>query len=363
MEGLIVKYFDNNMKDRYDYKIQILKDESFSIVFQPKSQDNWRAFKEDCEYVWFVKNYKCEFDDKFHTVIACKSDSIFKTFEKIFGKRIPNKKKYIKTLTITFICCLLISFGASFLLKVYGTSIPDFETTIYLGLNILMILYLMCFFVITYIFLNNQSKKDWFYLILNSTAIDILFVLFIQHFGSTSIYQANNLSDTIINIISVIIATLIISLFLIAGSYLIRKMIMEENNNRSIYFYLRNKILSDGIDELKRYTSVNKVNISDLIFSDDATNDIVGHIGMNSERLNSSMLSPFLLILFFLILYYYFITVLMPLTVASRVILVGFIIFRVSSTTYNGVKKDKLTLIYAIYHLKEILAGKNVIEE
>lgn len=352
--------FSQIIKDKYEYKVQNLKDDRISVVFQPKTDDEWVEIKKDCEIILFMQNYQFDFDDKFHIVQAIEADSIFSIFKKLFGPAILQKKKYRKTLLIAFLICLLVSTGSAFLLKIFGSYISDYETAIILGLEILAILFVFCFSIISLIFLNSQARKSWIFLILNSTVIDMLFIILIQNLNSSIVIVDGNLSNTIINILIVVLTTLCISAVFIFGSYAIRKNVIKREKELSHYFYLRNKILASDIDGLKKYSFSKGINISDLILSNDATNDIVGHLNMKLDIHFDSPWTPLLSVLFSIFFMNYFFGVLAPLTIASRIIMICFIFFRLASTTYNSIKKDKLILIFAIHHLEEILAGTKI---
>lgn len=350
----LVEYFKRNVEGKYDYRIQSHNDNSISVVFQPKNEDEWKEIKIDCEILWYIKNFKIEIDEKFHIIHATQSDSLFDTFVKLFGPRIPNKKKYIKTLLISLFVCMLFSAGGAVLLKLLGSFTMEIQTTVFIGLGILAIVFFLCFVVISLIFLNKESRKSWLNLMVNSTLFDIIFIVLIQHLNSPIIFQDTNLANAIVNVLLVILYAIFLSLLLVYGSYIIRKNIIKENENRTHYFYLRNKTLANHLDELKDYSSKNKIDLSNLILSNDATNDIVGHLNLKADEDNSNMISPLLFIFISLFLCYYFFGILAPLTIASRIVLLCFILFRIATATYNGVKKDKLVIVFASYHLEKI---------
>jgi hypothetical protein len=352
-----IELFEKYLDGKYKYKLDQTKDDAINIYFQVDKSTEWDEVIKDCQFFWYRYNYICHFDEDFHNVKVIKSNTIFKTVVEINGPLISDKKRYIKTLLILLLSCAILSLLGGYFLNIYSTWGLDLESTIMLSLNILIVLFAAAASISTLLFLNKRVRWSLVMMVLNSSLLDIIFIVLIQHFNTPILYQESNIANTIINFLVLLISTLLVSILLAVSSHQIRKFFQSENNNIYKYFYFRNMTLDTKKVELVSYIKSNKLNMSEIILSSDATSDFIGHLDLKLNFTNEGFTAPLFNIFLVFVLIFYFGSILAPLSIWSRVFLIVFILFRTTLITINGVKKDKLILINAIYHLEKILNG------
>jgi hypothetical protein len=126
--------------------------------------------------------------------------------------------------------------------------------------------------------------------------------------------------------------------------------------NIHLYNLLKNKLYTVEENVILNYISENSINITELILFD-GMNDIFEHYIPKEFHEFSKEKNVNILILFLVtfVITAYVSLILSNLTLLSKIILMFFIIIRTSFSTISGIKKDKLVLINAIYHIEKIL--------
>ncbi len=346
--------FRNEIKDKFKYKLTLLEDKTIEVTFKVKSVDEWNEIKGVCEYFWHSYEHNCYFNEDYYSVIVDEAKSNLTNL--IREQRIPNKKRYIKILSIFMAIALLISIVLTLVIILQSSMQFDVETDIMLGISVFLIFGGITYLIITFIFLNNDYRKNLFNMIIGSTFMDILLIISVHHFSIGKIFINDSFADSAINIMLLILYTFMVSLLLSLVSYNVRVYILKHKDELKNYNRLKNKGYNVRKDSIKKYCEEADIKLTDVFLSKDGTNDFFGNLGVSINLLTlEEFVKPLYMIFFTLFVFAYYWTVISYLSIFMQIVMVVYILLKTTLSTITGINKDKLILVNATFHMEKLV--------
>jgi hypothetical protein len=350
--------FKKEIDQKFKYKINNLEDKTIEVNFKTKSLEEWNEIKEVCNYYWNSYEHICNFNEDFHSVIIDEAKSNLTNL--ISEPKIPDKRKYLKYLAIFMSLGLIGSIVLAAVVIHLSTELFDFQNKIMIAVIIFLIIGLIIYIPITYIFLEKLYRKNLLNMIIGSSFIDILLIIAIQHFSISKIFVRDTFSNTVLNIMLIILYTLSLAVFLSLASYSVRVSVLKQDEKLKFYNRLKNVGYSIDKDKIYEFCDHNKIRLTDVFLSKDGTNDFFGLLGIQVNPF--AVDEYFKVILMFFITFFtfgYYWTVLSELNLVTQIILVLFITLKTVFSIITGINKDKLILINATFFMEHLIKHGN----
>jgi len=347
--------FKKEIDSKFNYKLNILEDKTIEVIFKTESLEEWNKIKEICNYYWNSYEHICTFNEDFNSVIIDEAKSNLTNL--ISEPKIPDKRKYLKYLTIFMSLGLVVSIVLAAVVIHLSTEVFDVQNKIIIAAMIFLIIGLIIYIPITYIFLEKLYRKNLVNMIIGSSFIDILLIISIQHFSISKIFVRDTFSDTVLNIMLIILYTFLLAFLLSIVSYAVRVFVLRQDEKLKIYNRLKNNGYSINKDKIYEFCNNNKIRLTDVFLSKDGTNDFFGLLGMQVDLFAvDEYVKAIAMIILPFFTFGYFWTVMSELNTVTQIILVLFIVIKTIFSIITGINKDKLILINATFYMEKLVS-------
>ena len=347
--------FKKEIDSKFKYKLNNLEDKTIEVIFKTESLEEWNKIKEICNYYWNSYEHICTFNEDFNSVIIDEAKSNLTNL--ISEPKIPDKRKYLKYLTIFMSLGLVVSIVLAAVVIHLSTEVFDVQNKIIIAAMIFLIIGLIIYIPITYIFLEKLYRKNLVNMIIGSSFIDILLIISIQHFSISKIFVRDTFSDTVLNIMLIILYTFLLAFLLSIVSYAVRVFVLRQDEKLKIYNRLKNNGYSINKDKIYEFCNNNKIRLTDVFLSKDGTNDFFGLLGMQVDLFAvDEYVKAIAMIILPFFTFGYFWTVMSELNTVTQIILVLFIVIKTIFSIITGINKDKLILINATFYMEKLVS-------
>lgn len=350
----LIYNFKKEIDSKFKYKLNNLEDKTIEVIFKTESLEEWNKIKEVCNYYWNSYEHICTFNEDFNSVIIDEAKSNLTNL--ISEPKIPDKRKYLKYLTIFMSLGLVVSIVLAAVVIHLSTEVFDVQNKIIIAAMIFLIIGLIIYIPITYIFLEKLYRKNLVNMIIGSSFIDILLIISIQHFSISKIFVRDTFSDTVLNIMLIILYTFLLAFLLSIVSYAVRVFVLRQDEKLKIYNRLKNNGYSINKDKIYEFCNNNKIRLTDVFLSKDGTNDFFGLLGMQVDLFAvDEYVKAIAMIILPFFTFGYFWTVMSELNTVTQILLVLFIVIKTIFSIITGINKDKLILINATFYMEKLV--------